>query len=238
MTRRIGISDRLMIAFAAVATLAVAANMVVERGATTLVAVIKPAEPPSRVIVREVVHAPVPPPTPAEAPADTVKTTIDEHAAVEAVQDFERLVVREATAGSPQAAQALQDSATRLRNEVNAFLAQPAANDRDMRRRASALTTQGALLVQAAPERREHEASYATHFDNLDARMQKALDGSWKIFGRVIAQQSLVALSLGLDDIRRSSSTLAADGWIDRKVVNELTTAQDAFAKALEHNTA
>ncbi|MBV8343269.1 MAG: EAL domain-containing protein, partial [Gammaproteobacteria bacterium] len=80
--------------------------------------------------------------------------------------------------------------------------------------------------------------SYATHFDNLDARMQKALDGSWKIFGRVIAQQSLVTLSLGLDDIRRSSSTLAADGWVDRKVVNELTTAQEAFAKALEHNAA
>jgi diguanylate cyclase (GGDEF)-like protein len=239
MTARLSISDRLTIAFGAVAILAVAANLVVEHGTTTLVTIIKPpAASPPPLIVREFI--PLPQPVPAAAPEEPVpaaRKLIDEHPVIDALQDFERLVVRRTTTRTPQDAPPLDSEARRLTYQADHFLERTAANDQGIRHRVSALISDATALVHAAQARRELENSYSTHFDNLDAQMQTALDNSWKIFGRVIARQSLVALGRALDDIRRSSSTLIGSRRVERATLDELAGAQSNFATALERNS-
>ena len=64
-------------------------------------------------------------------------------------------------------------------------------------------------VIRVADERRAVLAGYWSHFESVDAQVKKALDqNNWKIFGRVISRQSLLALSRDLDDIRRGSTQL------------------------------
>jgi diguanylate cyclase (GGDEF)-like protein len=232
---RLSISDRLAVAFAAVAVMAVVANLVVEHGTTTLVTVIKPPDPPIRIVVTE-------PPriVPATAPVVTppvVETVIDEKPAITALQDFERLVVRQATAQDPENPELLQGAAGRLNSEVATFFEHSAASDRGIRHRVSTLVSDGSSIARVASSRRALGASYSTHFENLDTQMQAALEGSWKIFGRVITRQSLVSLSHALDEVRRRSSMLASSRAEERTTLDDLAAAQREFAAALEQNS-
>jgi diguanylate cyclase (GGDEF)-like protein len=231
---RLSISDRLSVAFAAVAVMAVIANLVVEHGTTTLVTVIKPPPPPLRILV------PAPPPPPVPGPVMTppvVETVIDEKLAITALQDFERLVVRQATAQDPEDPELLQGGARRLNSEVATFFERSAASDRGIRHRVSALVSDGGSIARLASARRALGASYSTHFENLDTQMQAALEGSWKIFGRVITRQSLVSLSHALDEVRRRSSLLASSRAAERTTLDDLAAAQREFAGALEQNS-
>jgi diguanylate cyclase (GGDEF)-like protein len=235
LTARISISDRLTAAFAAVAILAVAANLVVEHGTTTLVTITRPPAPPAIVVAPA--PAPLPPAPPVAEPAPrSVHPIIDERPAIDALLDFERLIVRQSSAHDAQDLQTQQSAAKRLGSEVDGFLLSSTAPERGIRHRTATLTGDGAAMVHAALARRELANSYSAHFESLDAQMQKALDGSWKIFGRVIARQSLLAVNRALDEVRRRSSALAGDGPIERPKLSELNDAQGRLATALANN--
>jgi diguanylate cyclase (GGDEF)-like protein len=236
MTARLSISERLATAFAAVAVLAVAANMMVEHGTTTLVTIIRPSAAPPPVAAPAPL-APAPPaPALAEAAAQIVHPLIDERPAIDALLDFERLTVRDSSTRASQDPQSLQSSARRLSSAVEDLLIRSAAPERGIRQRTATLLAEGAAMVRAAQLRRELGNSYSTHFENLDAQVQKALDGSWKIFGRVIARQSLLAVNRALDDVRRSSSALAGEAPVERATVDQLKGAQGTLASALANN--
>ena len=66
--------------------------------------------------------------------------------------------------------------------------------------------------------------------------MKTALDRAWKIFGRVIARQSLVELSRALDDMRRDVASLAAPAGYDLAALEAIAAREAAFATSLEQN--
>jgi len=232
---RLSISERLAVAFAAVAVLAVAANLVVEHGRTTLITVIKQPEFfPARVAVPEP-SSPVPA---AVVAAPVSEKTIDDKSAVDALQDFERVVVSQASATQESSnPDVLQSAERQLRSKVDTFVNQSSASDQALLHRLTSLVTQGAAIGHFTQARRTLGASYVGHFENLDAQMKAALDGSWKIFGRVIARQSLISLSQALDKVRRRSSLLTSNAPQQRAILDELAAAQREFATALERNS-
>jgi diguanylate cyclase (GGDEF)-like protein len=92
-------------------------------------------------------------------------------------------------------------------------------------------------LVQVANERRVELANYAAIFSRMNARLHAALDGAWKIMGRVVARQSVLKLSAELDDIQNRFATRAAEAASGAGLAR-LLSAEDAFAVTLQENEA
>jgi diguanylate cyclase (GGDEF)-like protein len=99
------------------------------------------------------------------------------------------------------------------------------------------LSRDGKELIRDADGRRSMVAEYWEHFESVDRRMKGSLDRSFKIFGRVIARQSLISLGRDLDDLRRRSEPLTPAGGYDPAVLDRLAQSQAHFATTLEENS-
>ena len=79
-------------------------------------------------------------------------------------------------------------------------------------------------------------AGYWSHFETVDAQVKQALDqNNWKIFGRVISRQSLLALSRDLDDIRRGATQLNTSGE-NAAMLDSLGQSETHFRTMLDQN--
>src|SRR6185437_10842472 len=78
--------------------------------------------------------------------------------------------------------------------------------------------------------------AYRSHFENIDATFKHTLDHTWKIFGRIIARESLITLSHQLDEIRRKSAQLSPVGGYDSKDLTALAEAEAAFSSTLDRH--
>src|ERR1700692_3400516 len=103
------------------------------------------------------------------------------------------------------------------------------------------LTTRAAILYHDAEEvvrdadaRRAMVSEYWERFENVDRHMKGSVDRSFKIFGRVIARQSLISLGRDLDDVRRRSEQLTPGGGYDPALLEGLAQSQLHFATTLE----
>ena len=61
-----------------------------------------------------------------------------------------------------------------------------------------------------ADHRQAVVGEYSALFEDLSARVNDSVKSAWKIFGRVVARQSLLQLSADFDDLRRGFTTLAS----------------------------
>ena len=238
---RLSISERLGIAFAAVTFLAIAANLMVEHGRTALLIATRR--------VPYAVRVPVPVPVMAPAPAAVRISTPeepepeqrpDERATVQALRELEHEVTRQATLQAPENRTSLQNAARQLDSQAEAFGAHATRNAPDMRRRLASIEADGSALVAFVQARHALSTSFAGHLDALDSQVKTALDGSWKIFGRVIARQSLISLNRALDGLRRSASSVAASGnnAPSPENLDAVALAQKRFATEVENNVA
>ncbi len=113
-----------------------------------------------------------------------------------------------------------------------------AAETQNQRRILTAQSAQflamGDDVGRLADQRRALFKEYWDRFEKVDARMKGSLDRNWKIFGRVIARESLMSLSRELDEIRRHSARLSPGGGFDAQTLQQLGEAQEKFAKSLE----
>ncbi|MGH8137587.1 MAG: putative bifunctional diguanylate cyclase/phosphodiesterase [Steroidobacteraceae bacterium] len=242
--RNPGIGLRLGISFAAVAILAIAANLTLEHGASVIQTTKTYSPSP---IVREIprVTAPQPAPVsiPTRAPAPTAVSRLEDGDLLDALGQFDRTVVLRAQAATPENKALLATTARHLADEGAAFVSKAAA--RAPESRIKALTTHarrlraaGDALIGASDARRASFAAYGSQFDNLDRLMKSTLDHNWTIFGRVIARQSLMSMSRELDDIRRGAAQLTAAGGYDPSVLNALADSESKFSNALQQNAA
>ena len=243
---RPGIAPRLAIAFVAVALLAVAANLIVEHGEsiiqTTTVRSSEPAvivAPP--VVVRPRVAAPIPVPVP-EEPVEVV-TPAHPDLLLAAIVQFERAVERRGEASTDPNTELLRTTQQRLHEEMSAFIDKAdGANNRVLLKklatRAATLYHDGEEVVRDSDARRAMVAEYWKRFENVDRRMKGSVDGSFKIFGRVIARQSLISLGRDLDDVRRRSEQLTPAGGYDPAVLDGLAQSQTHFAATLDQDAA
>ena len=232
---QLGIAARLGIAFAAVGALVMAVNLIVENGVlverTTLV---------TRVVPLPAVAA-RPPLEPKAVSVAAPPRTVTSEAFLQALGRFDDTVL-ERVAGNTdrtetQYKRALQD----LNRVALDFMATAASiSGRSFSKLGAALKShehEGELLVLASDERHDMLVKYTTLFEGLNARDKAALDHSWKMFGRVLARQSLLQLSADLDTLRRHTAAVSSERT-DALEVTALLQAEQAVQKRLVDNQA
>ena len=91
-------------------------------------------------------------------------------------------------------------------------------------------------LVQAADNRREKLSDYSTLFEASYARVNESVKSAWKVFGRVVARQSLVQLEADLDGLRRSSAALGTATSTDAPEIQKVLQTEQAVINNLKTN--
>lgn len=231
---RWSIGVRLGIAFAAVAGLAVAANLLAEQEiavvSTTRIVPVAVATPTAPVAVRA--------PAPTPRPAAPVKT-LTPGGLIAAIVQYEAAVRDDVVVHDEDSAQRLEDAQGALRSEGDTFDAQAVAvvsaeHLRDLRERLAAYRTRGDALVGAAAAHQQALQQISQALAALDARVKAAFDRAWRIFGRVIARKSLVDLNSSLEDIRLRFESLPATQDYDQDSLAAVSAAEAAFSETLE----
>jgi diguanylate cyclase (GGDEF)-like protein len=231
---RWGIGARLGVAFAAVAGLAVGANLLLEHE----ISVIR---------TTRVVRVAVPMPSPS-VKAPRVATLLlpgleagSPEALIAAIEHYDRAIRRRLDIHNDDSDSQLATAVTDLERETQAYVSQPgdsAASRRVEKLRAHLVEyrLQGDELVRTSDDRRNVLKEFWTRFEALDGQIKDSLARSWKIFGRVIARQSLVDLNSRLDEIRRGFASLPATGAYDPGALDEVTASEAALSTSLQTN--
>ncbi len=232
--RRFGIVAHLVVAFLAVGALAIAANLFAEHGTVF----VEPAPPPVERIVYVPVQAqPLVAPQPAlPAPLAALDTTRIRAA----VDELERAALQRVDDSREAAEQALLTAADHLRGEANVFAR--LAGSRIPRNRLAQLESDSARLAELALEnrrladaQRRLSSEHRRHFESMESRMAASLEKAWRIFGRVIARESLVELDQRLADIGRQLATLDEEAGAG---AGQLQSSEAAFRETLEKKAA
>ena len=92
-------------------------------------------------------------------------------------------------------------------------------------------------LLNEADERRHLISEYRRHLDQLGQSMKTALDGSFKIFGRLIAREYLLKLDMNLQGIRERMEDTIADNATAASL-GALAASEHEFSVSLETNRA
>jgi diguanylate cyclase (GGDEF)-like protein len=239
---RPGIAARLGIAFVAVALLAVAANLIVEHGVSIIQTTTVQSAPPPVVIKAAPVAPVIAAPAPIPVPIPVIAPPAHAELLLAAIVEYERAVERRGEAASPANADLLRAAQQRLHEELSNFGDNAdASNNRALLKklatRSTALHRDGEEVVRDSDARRSMVSEYWERFEAVDKRMKGSVDGSWKIFGRVIARQSLISLGRDLDDVRRRSEQLAPGGGYDAAMLDGLAQSQLRFETTLQKDS-
>ena len=234
---RIGIVGHLVLAFAIVGAFAIAANLVAQHG-TLLI------EKTETVIIQEPVSVSGPA-EPAAAPApravDASPAKISSTQLLAAIDLHLRRALVRAEAPGADREEAFITAEQNLRAESTKFTAagRGSVDSRQLEElSARVLSQEGAAahLVRLADARRELVTQYWQHFESMDAQMKASVDRAWKIFGRVVARESLIQLSRDLDALRPNLTNGRAQGDAGGPDTAALAVSLPAFAASLESN--
>ncbi len=239
-TFQLGIAGRLGISFAAVAVLAVVANLIVEGKVSVLPAPVvhqerRPAPvvapPPAPAPVVEVpAPAPVRPPFPSVDPLQRALDRIDHAVDGSADGDVVELTTRYQKLGTE-----LERTAAEFSSGATAAGESPPAR---LMVTVRAYRQQGADLIELTATRRKLMSDYSARFEQLNTRVKKSLDHAWKIFGRVVARQSLVKLTSDLDDLRRRYVEFVSAETVDSSTFDTLGASEGTLAQTLAQDRA
>jgi diguanylate cyclase (GGDEF)-like protein len=237
---RLGITSRLLFGFVGVGALVLSASFLVEQ----TVRVEKTIERTRVEIVAPKPAAPVPQapvvinePAPVPAAVRVVQSDL----LMAAISRYGRAVIGRVAVHTIQTESELDQSNHELDRTLAEFMLAArsiSANTESKRITAAvnAYKVHGADFVFTADNRRTVAASYTNLFEALNARAQRSLDGGWKIFGRVVARQSLLSLSADLDTLRQSALALGNDDQLNPEVISSLEKNENALSGMLEAN--
>ena len=237
---RIGITSRLLVGFLGVGALVLSANFFVEQSVlvekTTQITRVVTAAPnaaaPTVKLPIVINEPPVLPPPERVVKGGSLIFTISQYG---------RAVIGRVAGHSTQTEFELEQSNREFDRTLADFVsaARAISAAADLKRIASAVIAyrvKGADLVSTADNRRTVIASYTNLFEELNARVKQSLNAAWKIFGRVVARQSLLRLSADLDTLRQSAVTLGNDEQLEPEVQSSLETNENALSRTLEVN--
>ncbi|MGO8975573.1 MAG: putative bifunctional diguanylate cyclase/phosphodiesterase [Steroidobacteraceae bacterium] len=229
-----GITTTLALTFAAVAVLAVAANLIVQEGilviqTTRIQTVVAPAPATVPASNRSTSASRS---TPA-GPAPRVTTT----GVLLAIERFEHATQDRGSIDSPET----EARFGLARSDLDKFWSKAQAKNpsasghplNNLSANVAAFIDAATVAVRSQDMRRALLAEYTAHLDAMTLRLQTSQNREWKIFGHVLARQSLRRLQDDLDAIRRSFAGLnAADAGAGAK----LGASELNFAKTLNDN--
>jgi diguanylate cyclase (GGDEF)-like protein len=226
---RWGIGARLAVAFAAVAALAVAANLL----AVHEIAVVRTTR-----IVPIAVPAPV---APIVVPVATpiAAKPVNAEGLVAAIVQYEGAVRSNVVVHNEESDNRVDDALQLLQRETQAFDAEASgvvspSQLQKLHARLANFRARADELGNTADIRQGALENFSGHLGALDARIKESLDRAWKIFGRVIARKSLIDLNSCLDDIRRRFESLPATDDYDHGALDAVAASEAAFLATLQ----
>jgi diguanylate cyclase (GGDEF)-like protein len=226
-TPELGIAGRLAISFAAVAVLAVVANLIVEGKVsvlrTTEVRRAPPAPAPLIVppaapfIAAPIEPMSVRPPFPSSDPVLRAMDRLDHAVDASSEADLTELRSR------------YQKLAAELDRAAAVFAAAATAAGESppvrFRVTVESYRQRGADLIELAASRHDSMTDYSAHFEQLNTRVKKSLDHAWNIFGRV-------------DDLRRHYVEFVSAETVDSSTFDTLGASEGALAQTLTRDRA
>jgi diguanylate cyclase (GGDEF)-like protein len=239
----IGIAGRLALAFAAVAVLAVAANLIIERGGAVVQTVrvdrgqFSPIPPAGR---ETAAPAPsIPADKPANRAVESSADEIDRQRFLVAVDEFQHAIEERASTDSNDSAIAVQAAMQALRAALRA----PSLQRRGAAGPIEGLTFEyeqaGLRFVQSTESRGAALHEYLGRVDATAGRITVSLDGALTLFGRVFARESLLRLHAQVNELGRRVAALSsaeAGGAEDTSALDAVASAESAFARSLRLN--
>ena len=227
---RWGIGARLGLAFAAVAGLAVAANLLTQHeiavvNTTRIVPVAVPVTPTS-----VPVQQPAPSPTTKLIAADRI---------IAAIEQYEDAVRSRTLVHNEDSDNRFDDATRTLRQQALTFAAQAPgtispATLHTVRERLDSYSSHGDELSRIADARQEQVTEISKHLESLDAQLQSSIDRAWKILGRVIARKSLMDLKSQLGEVRHQFASLQPTEDFDIEALSGLTNRESALEATLD----
>lgn len=212
----LGITARLAIPFIAIAVLAATANLIARESVSVILWVTQP-------------------PAPASYAVTPVRDKIPTEALVSVVDRFELASQLRAETNSAMSAAEYTAALDALRRRSNEYLA--AGPDKTGIGHAAAdYIDHGREVVRVADQRRLARAEHSKLLEAINDRLQITLDGAWKIFGRVMARQSLIQLRVELDAVRQHSERIVFGEAIDASELEALTASENAFVSTFANN--
>jgi diguanylate cyclase (GGDEF)-like protein len=233
---RWSIGTRLGIAFAAVAGLAVAANLLIEH--EILITRTRVIRIPAAVSLLPTGIASRLPGTSLPQNAEWTPKSL-----IAAIDHYQAAIHSRLAVHNDDSDTQLANADRELEAETRAYASQPYGDAGTQRRQKlgehlEAYRLHGAELVRAVDGRQKVLKEFWECFEALDARTKAALGQSWKIFSRVIARKSLVDLNSSLDEIRRDFASLPNAGLYDRGALDAVRASERALTVSLQTNDA
>ena len=223
----LGITARLSLSLFAVAVLAATANMIA-RQSVSIIRMSAPLPAPSSAAapLPGAPAAAAPPLQPSVHPAPPDRHAID--ALAQAIDRYERASqLRAASNSSVHDAEYAADAAALRAAAKNARFGSAGHF-------AAEYLNHGEALIRVADQRRTERIEHSRHSESIQKRMQQSLDGAWKIFGRVIARQSLLQMRTYLDAIRQQSESIVAGDAVSGADIDALAASEGLFAASFE----
>ena len=215
---RLGIGARLAIAFAAVATLTVAANQIALHGSSLLRAIEEAPAQPWRAA-----HDPV---------TESLPTALDQ---------FHAAVLGRAESAAPARVDAHENAAAAFESARQAYFEKLARVLDDsallsLDGQAAAHVALAAELVRASDARRRLLTELRLELVALDERMQASIDRVWALFGRVVGREYLIEANRILDRMSEQLAELSSLDNYDASTVRRTAASESAFGVVLANN--
>ena len=196
-----------MIAFIGVGALLLAANFIVEENVLVerITRITRIAPAPAAAI----------PPAVIEAPHVIIaqRRVVTSEPLVAVLDRFGRAIQDRVATKSEQSEAEYQQSSSDLDSAARSFETQAAAiSGKSFQKLSTSIDdyrTHAAEIVVLADHRQAVAGEYSSLFEDLCARVNSSVKAAWKIFGRVVARQSLLQLSADFEDLRRGFTALA-----------------------------
>ena len=226
---RWGIGARLAVAFAAVAALAVAANLL----AVHEIAVVRT----TRIVPVAVPASVAPIVVPVAIPI--AAKPVNAEGLVAAIVQYEGAVRSNVVVHNEESDNRVDDALQLLQRATQALDAEASGvvspgQLQKLHARLADFRARADELGNTADIRQGTLENFSGRLGALDARTKESLDRAWKIFGRVIARKSLIDLNSCLDDIRRRFESLPATDDYDHGALNAVAASEAAFLATLQ----
>jgi diguanylate cyclase (GGDEF)-like protein len=101
----------------------------------------------------------------------------------------------------------------------------------------SAYLKQVDTTVKLADSRRASISNYRSALKDLEALIAREIDKGWKVMGRIVARQSLVALGRDLQAIEASAGVLNAASYRDAAGLAALSKSEEEFGARLKKSS-
>ncbi|HWK48562.1 MAG TPA: hypothetical protein VNR40_01690, partial [Steroidobacter sp.] len=224
-----------MVAFVSVAVLAAAANFIVERSTSIITGPTIQAAPPPAPLVAAVVEPPAP-----VIEASAAAETLSGDDLIRVLERFDESVYSAVQSSSVEARARYRQLGKDVERVTTRFMARAEAlGDRSYKSVPAAIQQHkrnADRWIQLSQDRRRLLREYSETLEHMNGRLNASLDSAFKIFGRVVARQSLVQLNSSLSGLRDSFAAAVRSFSTTSEILDPVSQAEAAFGQSLQDN--